>query len=111
MLALGTFETAIAANLWTGFMDNQVIERGVLKGSGGGPEVNEVIGRFWSELARARVGFQIFRVESKANVADGPSRGMLADMRQLNASFQVPCMPVWCLDPWTARPSAPILND
>ena len=39
-----------------------------------------MVARFWLVMARRQVDASIFRVESKANVADLPSRGDVAGM-------------------------------
>ena len=72
----------------------------MIKGSGGGVEVNLMIGQLWLEFSWQQVGFMGFRVESKANLADGPTRADLAILNKLGAIFVPPCLPTWAVDLW-----------
>ena len=48
--------------------------------------------------------FWIYRVESAANIADGPTRGDFTWMRDLKASFWDPILPKWMADLWAGPP-------
>ena len=102
MLAWGTFQKFIINNFGSAFIGNQSIEHAVLKGSGGSAECISCIGQFWLELAQRSVTFYSYRVESHANVADGPSRKNFLEMEALEAVGVPPHMPSWVLDPWQA---------
>lgn len=61
------------------------------------------VGRFWLEVAKAGVFFHVARVESAANIADGPTREDLILLQQLKAQFVPPRLPDWVHDflAWT----------
>ena len=46
---------------------------GLIKGVCMLSEVNFATARLWIHMAEAEIGLQVWRVESKANVADGPT--------------------------------------
>ena len=72
--------------------------------------MNMVIAQLWLFLGTIAARPHFVRVESKANIADGPSRGDLVLMEQLNARFVVPALPSWLCDIYAFgdvhRPSA-----
>jgi len=107
LLAWGTFRMQLHGNYWSTFQDNQAVERALLKASGGTPECNAAVGKFWQEMAVAAAAFTVWRVESHANIADGPSRQKFDELRQLGA-LQVPSvLPAWALDLW-AKQAGPV---
>ena len=106
MLAWATFESVLCGSLWTAFIDNDGVLGAILKGGSGAPEINIAVGQFWLGVARASVGFHGARVESKANVADGPSRDDLSEIRRLGARWVEPVLPPWVYDLW--RIPAPV---
>ena len=59
-----------------------------------------MIGQLWLEWAHMRVGFSGHRVESKANLADGPTRDYYDILHKLGAQFVEPVLPTWVLDLW-----------
>ena len=100
LLSLGTFESLIAGSLWTAFVDNDGVMFSLSHGGGGNPETNIAIGKVWLAFASLRICFYCARVESKANLADGPSRDHLAYIRQLKARYVVPRLPAWVYELW-----------
>ena len=76
------------------------MEKGTINSATRHPECNAVIGQLWHGVAEARMALHILRVESKANISDGPSRGDLSGMMSLNAREVPAVMPDWLLDPW-----------
>ena len=62
--------------------------------------MNFVIGRCWLELACMKVGFHVYRVESVANMADGPSRLNFEAVRRIGVRYVRPRMPAWISDFW-----------
>ena len=60
-----------------------------------------VIGKLWLQVARLVCDLQVAGVESKANVADGPSRDDFSILTTLGASFVEPIIPSWMDDIWT----------
>jgi len=95
-----TFKEALKGMLWTCFMDNQAVEKSVIRAAGGTPESNLAIGRLWMEWASSRTAVEMWRVESHANIADGPSRSAFLELEQLGATFVDPVIPPWFEDIW-----------
>ena len=56
--------------------------------------------RMWHEAAKNRWGLLFRRVESKANVADGPTREKLEILVKLGAEWCEPLMPHWMRNLW-----------
>jgi len=100
LLTWSTFKSVLQGAQWTCFMDNQSIEKCIIKGSGGSPEANLAVGRLWLELSETRTAFEVWRVESHANVADGPSRFRLDEVIELEAEYVPPLLPAWFADVW-----------
>ena len=73
----------------------------LLKGGGKALEINLPIGRFWLAMAKHRIGFYAARVESKANIADGPTRHDLSEVEELGAQWCEPTLPSWAYDLWS----------
>ena len=73
----------------------------IIKGSSRLPEVNSGIGRLWLDMARERIALVLARVESKANVADGPTRDVFDYLDRLDAKYIEPLLPTWCKDLWS----------
>ncbi len=85
-------------------MDNDGVLFSLAKGGGGGPESHMLVGDLWLDLAEAQVDLQVARVESKANVADGPARELLNYLVELGAQFVTPVLPPWVQDLWAGPP-------
>ena len=58
------------------------------------------IGKVWMAVASIDADLHVARVESAANIADGPTREDLSKLEQLSASFVEPCLPHWIHDVW-----------
>ena len=99
-LALATWPELLMDCLWTNYMDNQGSMHSLLNGSCTAPEQNIGAGKFWLRLAEANVDFQAYRVESKSNLADGPTRFDLQWVGRLGASFTPPVYPLWAFQVW-----------
>ena len=69
-------------------------------GNGGNDETSLCIGRLWLEVAAAGVDLHVGRVESAANIADGPTRDTLRLLAQLQATFVPPELPCWLQALW-----------
>ena len=72
----------------------------VLSGRSHAAEVNAVVGQLWLLTAKLDVSLRLGRVESKANIADGPSRDNFEWVHALGAQFVEPIVPEWLADPW-----------
>jgi len=85
VLAWGTFRMQLHGNYWSTLQDDQAVERVLLKASGGTPECNAAVGKFWQERAVAAAAFIVWRVGSHADIVEGPSRQNFDELRQLGA--------------------------
>ena len=99
-LTLTTFKRGLQNQLLTGWQDNQGVLLVVLSGGGRSPEVNATVARIWLLLSEMRCGARFGGVESRSNVADGPSRDDLVWMQRLGARYVEPEVLDWLIDPW-----------
>ena len=100
VLLWGTFRDVLTEALLTVYIDNDGVLLSLIKGSGGGPETNMLIGQMWLDFAFRTTGVGLARVESKSNVADGPTRDFFDVLVQLGA-LEVPAkLPTWAWDLW-----------
>ena len=97
-LAIGTFVTP--GSMVSAFIDNDGVLGSVIKGSSKSPETNLAVGKMWLDLASNDVGFYAARVESKANISDGPSRLEFGEMAWLGATYVEPSLSSWALEVW-----------
>ena len=104
VLALGTFELQIREALVLLFVDNDGVRESLMRGSSRAAEVNRMAGALWLQLASWRTGLYTARVESKANIADGPTRDDLSLVARLSATFVQPVWPSWAWHFWTLPP-------
>lgn len=98
--ALGYEAFGIHDTLLISYIDNDGVLKAIIKGSARPPEVNLAIGKVWLDMATKHNALFAARVESKANVADGPSRDDLALINGLNAKYMTPILPSWAWDLW-----------
>ena len=103
-LLLETFREELQGALVLAFIDNDGVRCAIQHGSGGAPEVNAMVGNLWLECARDRIGLYAARVETHANIADGPSRGDFSLMARLGARARVAKLPPWAHHVWVPRP-------
>ena len=94
-LAYATFAEQLAGTSVTAFIDNDAVMSALLHGSAGCDDVNLAIGQIWLDLARMRIAFGAARVESRANIADGPTRDQFTLLQELKAIFFEPALPNW----------------
>ena len=99
-LAFETFSSVVEGTLCTIFVDNNGVLGGLIKGSCMAADLNQSIGNLWLDIARLQIGLHAVRVESKANIADGPTREFLDLLGELGASFVPPKLPDWCKKLW-----------
>ena len=64
-------------------------------------DMNTLVGRMWSTLAAWQCDLSVQRVESKANIADGPTRGSFKEVAEVGAMFCRPKWPAWASNVWT----------
>ena len=79
--------------------------RGGPTGRGQAPPVAPTTGiNLWLECARDQIGLYAARVETHANIADGPSRGDFSLVARLGARARVAKFPPWAHCVWVPRP-------
>ena len=99
-LPWGTFGPVLGSALLLMLIDNDGVLAAILKGASRCPKVNMTFGQLWLEFACHRVGFAGYRAESKANIADGPTRDHFVLLEELGAQFVEPVLPPWVEDLW-----------
>ena len=100
VLALSTFQSHLEGCLWISFIDNMGIMFNVRNGSSDSPEVCLAVGHLWLTLGKLGTDLHAARVESKANIADGPTRDFLDILGYLGATFVPPSLFDWIYDVW-----------
>ena len=105
VLVLGTFAEWLSGTLWVSFGDNDGVTYALAKGGGHNEECNMVIGKLWLAVAELDTDLHVARVESKANIADGPSRDDISMLNQLQAVYVEPVLPQWIHDLWHCQPN------
>jgi hypothetical protein len=99
-LAVTTFASTFAGSLLTLYIDNDGVLANFIGGSSRAPETNKFVAMFWFECARLNIAVVFYRVESKANVADGPTRDRWDDLIALGAHWVEPKLPDFLEDIW-----------
>ena len=99
-LAYASFPDLLRGCLLLLFVNNQGVLGSMLRGSAGAPDLNAAVGQVWLDIASAGIGLHVARVESRANVADGPTRDDFSVLTRLGAVFREPCLPEWVHDLW-----------
>ena len=84
------------------YIDNNGVLGSLIKGSSRSPETNLMVGRVWLHAASWSWAPFWVRVESGANLADGPTRRDLSAVRGLGATRVAPCLPEWMMSLWVA---------
>ena len=104
MLAVGigfyTFESLVRGTHCLAFVDHEGVRAALQHGGTRAPEVSMLVHHFWQAVAQSSVAWFTARVESKANVADGPSRDNFSEMIALEAICQPVRWPPWALQLW-----------
>ena len=63
-------------------------------------EVNIAIGAIWGEQVTRSNSLVVARVESRANIADGPTRDNFSILQMLGARYTAPRLPLWIHELW-----------
>ena len=89
-LALATWSTKLADRRVLLFIDNDAAASTIVRGYSSKTDSTAITGQFW--LLAANIGAEIYldRVESKSNLADGPSRLEFHHMHDLGAQYVPP---------------------
>ena len=103
-LVIGTVPWAVSGSLWVGLCDINGVLHALSKKRQAQQGNNLLIGIVWLHLADADCDLCLGRVESKANITDGPTRDYLFDLEALGAVFVSPSLPDWILDVWNPMP-------
>ena len=77
ILGLSTWLEDLKGAVVTICTDNEGVRYSLLSGTSKLPEVALSVARFWHVVSDVQIGVLIRRVESKANIADGPTRDVL----------------------------------
>jgi hypothetical protein len=94
-LALHTFQSEVSGTEALCFGDNDGVVASLIKGSNKALDTNLCVGQIWLDVNKFHIALVLARVESKANVADDPSRDRFEFLNRVGASFIEPVMPQW----------------
>ena len=97
---LQTFVCTLKGCALTCFNDNDGALGSLLKGSSAPIDMSNVVGYTWLMVNKLSVSMLLGRVESGANIADGPSRNQLMYMQSLGASYVPAVLPDWLHSIW-----------
>ena len=100
IIALETWKGLLKNQCVTVYTDNDGVLAAVVKGATTSPEVNLLVAKLWLLVAEFGIGFEAFRVESRANISDGPSRKCFIEVTQLCAMEVIAIWSAWMLDLW-----------
>jgi len=73
-LLVTSFKKLLGGALLTLYVDNDGVTSAYIKGSSDSPEVNSMVAIFWLFVSKEHLHPMFHRVESEANIADGPTR-------------------------------------
>ena len=82
------------------YVDNEGVRYALISGTSRCKEIAPLVARMWHQAAQSRWGLLFRRVESKANVADGPTRDDFKYLEALQAKWWPPQLPPWIDDLW-----------
>lgn len=88
--SLSTWKTRLASRSVLLFVDNDSAASNLVKGYSPRLDSAAIVGSFWLEAASLRLQVYIDRVESKSNLADGPSRFDFKTLNSLAAKWAAP---------------------
>ena len=74
VLAIESLGEVINGAVVTMFCDNAGVLHSILRGAIKCVETSQMMGRIWCEVMQRRIGLYLLRVQSKANIADLPTR-------------------------------------
>ena len=108
--AFSTWQDRIQNRSLILFIDNDSAAASPVKGYSPKVDSGAIVGEFWLLAAQLRVHVYIDRVESKSNLADGPSRNQFDEIKGLGGSWTSPRTgafgePISSLPSWFGTPS------
>ena len=101
LLTWATFGHLLKGSLWTSYGNNDGVLHAIANGGGGASETHACVGQLWLEVAAANTSLFVARVESKANIADAPTRDTFHHLSELEAQFVEHVLPSWLMQLWT----------
>lgn len=106
-VALHTFKHLINGQVLTCFIDNQAALWALLTGASRSVELNMITAHIWSDVTDGQIGILAQRVESKANIADEPTRHASIWIDHYRMTEVTPSLPAWATNFWdfTTMPS------
>ena len=106
LLVLETWKDALQYARWQAYIDNDGVLYSIINASSRASDVNLIVGKLWKSLHTLSTDFTAFRIESKANIGDAPSRlndvEELHDLKHLGAEFANPRLPPFLYTIWAA---------
>ena len=96
----GSFDGLVRGELLLLFIDSDGVRHALLRGTGGPPEVTMLVGGFWLAMAQLSAATYAARVESKANIADAPTRDDIPVLQSLGAVECPSFWPEWAKSFW-----------
>ena len=72
------------------FVDNDSAATNLVKGYSPQPDSSNLVGSFWLTATQLKLHIYIDHVESKSNIADGPSRNSFAEVIRLGGTWTPP---------------------
>ena len=85
-VALHTWGSTLRGRQVIHFIDNDAAASSLVKGYSPKTDSTALVGEYWSAAAQHGLEVYIDRVESKSNLADGPSRFLLDEIHRLRAT-------------------------
>ena len=98
LLGLSTWD--LSKSIVSVFIDNIGVQCAIMRGSSSLPEINIAVGKLHFVNASLNRGVWTIRVESKANIADGPTRDDFTFINECGAAWCHPRLPAWAYDVW-----------
>ena len=106
LLVLETCKEALQYARWQAYIDNDGVLYSIINASSRAADVNLIVGKLWRNLHKLSTDLIAFRLESKANIGDAPSRlndeDELHDLKHLGANFVNPRLPPFLFSVWAA---------
>ena len=106
LLVLETWRETLQYARWQAYIDNDGVLYSIINASSRASDVNLIVGKLWKSLPTLSTDFTAFRVESKANIGDAPSRlseeEELHDLKYLGATFVKPSLLLFLFNVWAA---------
>ena len=100
IIGFSTFADLAKDTMATCYIDNQGVLHAIKSGACRHPEVSLSVARLWLDMVKSQTGLYVARVESRANIADGPTSEIFTFMQSFGAAFVEPVFPEWLRDVW-----------